>query len=84
MIKNSPGNAGDLGSIPGSERSPGGGRGYPLQHFCLENPMDRGARRATVYGSQSRTATKQEHEKFNQYNSKSTVLILSKHSKHEI
>ena len=36
-------NAGDLGSIPGSERSPGEGNGTPLQYSCLENPMDRGA-----------------------------------------
>ena len=36
-------NAGDLGSIPGSGRSPGKGNGNPLQHSCLENPMDRGA-----------------------------------------
>ena len=36
-------NAGDLGSIPGSGRSPGEGNGYPLQYSCLENPMDRGA-----------------------------------------
>ena len=42
-------NAGDLGSIPGSGRSPGGGNGNPLQYFCLENPMDRGAWRATVH-----------------------------------
>ena len=35
-------NAGDLGSIPGSGRSPGEGNGNPLQHSCLENPMDRG------------------------------------------
>ena len=35
-------NAGDLGSIPGSGRSPGDGNGNPLQHSCLENPMDRG------------------------------------------
>ena len=37
------------GSIPGSERFPGGGHGNPLQYSCLENPMDRGAWRATVY-----------------------------------
>ena len=43
-------NAGDLGSIPGSGRSPGEGHGYPLQCSCLENPMDRGARRVTVHG----------------------------------
>ena len=36
-------NAGDLGSIPGSGRSPGEGNGNPLQYSCLENPMDRRA-----------------------------------------
>ena len=36
-------NAGDLGSIPGLGRSPGGGHGNPLQYSCLENPMDGGA-----------------------------------------
>ena len=41
-------NAGDPGSIPGSGRSPGEGNGDPLQYPCLENPMDRGASRATV------------------------------------
>ena len=35
-------NVGDLGSIPGSGRSPGEGNGNPLQHSCLENPMDGG------------------------------------------
>ena len=35
-------NAGDPGSVPGWERSPGGGHGNPLQYSCLENPMDRG------------------------------------------
>ena len=39
----------DMGSIPGSERSPGEGNGNPLQCSCLENPMDRGAWRATVH-----------------------------------
>ena len=42
-------NAGDLGSIPGSERSPEEGNGYPLQYSCLENSMDRGAWWAKVY-----------------------------------
>ena len=42
-------NAGDLGSIPGSGRSPGEGNGSPLQHSCLENPMDKGAWWATVH-----------------------------------
>ena len=43
-------NAGDVGSIPGSGRSPGKGNGNPLQNFCLENPMDRGAWPGTVHG----------------------------------
>ena len=42
--------AGDLGLIPGLERSPGGGHGNPLQYSCLESPIDRGAWRATVRG----------------------------------
>ena len=37
------------GSIPGLGRSPGGGHGNPLQYSCLENPMDRGAWRASVH-----------------------------------
>ena len=41
---------GDLGSIPGLGRSPGGEHGNPLQYPCQENPMDRGAWRATVRG----------------------------------
>ena len=49
MLKNLPANVGDAGSIPGSGRSPGEGNGYPLQYFCLENPMDRGTWRATVH-----------------------------------
>ena len=39
-VKVSASNAGDLGSIPGSGRSPGEGNGNPLQYSCLENPMD--------------------------------------------
>ena len=42
-------NAGDLGSIPGSRRSPGEGNGNPLQYSCLKNPMDRGTLKATVH-----------------------------------
>ena len=42
--------AGDLGSIPGSGRSPGEENGYPLQYSCLGNPMDRGAWQAKVHG----------------------------------
>jgi len=53
VLKNLPANAGDIrdaGSIPGSERSPGGGHGNPLQYSCLKNPLDRGSWRAIVLG----------------------------------
>ena len=53
VVKNPPANAGDtgdVGSIPGSERSFGEGNGNPLQCSCLENPMDGGAWQATVHG----------------------------------
>ena len=43
------GDGGDLGLIPGSGRSPGGGHDNPLRYSCLENPMDRGAWRATIH-----------------------------------
>ena len=52
VVKNTPANAGDIrdvGSIPGSGKSPGGEHSNPLQCSCLENPMDGGAWRATVY-----------------------------------
>ena len=48
LIKNPPANAGDVGKISGLGRSPGGGKGNPLQFSCLENPMDGGAWQATV------------------------------------
>ena len=49
VVKNPPANAGDIRDM-GLGRSPGGGLGNPLQYSCLENPMDRGAWRATVHG----------------------------------
>ena len=52
MVKNLPANGGyirDVGLIPGSGRSPGGGHGSTLQYSCLENPMDRGDWLATVH-----------------------------------
>ena len=52
VVKNPPGSVGDprdMGLILGSGRSPGEGNGNPLQYSCLENPMDRGAWRATVH-----------------------------------
>ena len=51
-VKNLPANAeatGDVGSIAGSGKSPGGGNGNPLQYCCPENPVDRGAWRTTVH-----------------------------------
>ena len=52
VVKNISASVGDIrdsGSIPGLERSPGVGKGNPLQYSCLENPMDRGAWQATVH-----------------------------------
>ena len=50
VVKNPPaGDIRDSDLIPGSERSPGGGNGNPLQYYCLENHMDRGAWWAMVY-----------------------------------
>ena len=49
VVRNPPANAGDVGSVSGLGRSPGGGQGNPLQDSCLENPMDKGALRATVH-----------------------------------
>ena len=44
VVKNPPANTGDAGSIPGSGRSPGEGKGNPFQCSCLESPTDTGAR----------------------------------------
>ena len=65
VVKNPPANAGDIrdaGSIPGSERSPGGGYGNPLQYSCLENPVDGGTwqRWGVVGGGQVERATVHE------------------------
>ena len=65
VVKSPPASAGDLrdsGSVPGLGRSPGGGYSNPLQNSCLENPMDRGAWRATVQRvSESDTAEATQH-----------------------
>ena len=50
MVKNLPTSAGDMGSMPGSGRSPGVGNGTPVQYSCLENSMEGGASWATVHG----------------------------------
>ena len=58
--KNPPANAGDVGLIPGSERSPREGNGNPLQDSCLDKPMDKGAWQSTVHGAtQSQPQQKQ-------------------------
>ena len=54
--KESARNAGDVGSIPGLGRSPGGGKCNPFQYSCLRNSMDRGAWQTTVHGVTKRTA----------------------------
>ena len=55
----STGNTGDMGSIPGLGRSPGGANGNPLQYSCQENPVDRGAWWATVHGITESDMTEQ-------------------------
>ena len=50
MVKNPPASVGDMRSIPGWGRSPGGGNGNPIQYSCLEDPINRGACWATVHG----------------------------------
>ena len=60
VVQNPPANAGDtidMGSIPGLGRSSGVGNVNPLQYSCLENPIDRGAWRATVHGVAKETDT---------------------------
>ena len=68
VVKKLPANIGvseDVGLIPGSGRSPGGGNGNPLQDSCLKNPMDRGAWWVTVHGvpkSQTRLSIRAIHK----------------------
>ena len=95
VVKKPPANVGDerdMGSIPGSGRSPGGGHGDPLQYSCLENPVDRGAWWATVHGvAKSQTWLKHvcQHiifkkyiniflhkNRFHYYTKKATILEL--------
>ena len=57
VVKNPPANAGDLGLISGSGRSPGEENGHPLQYSSLGNPTDRGAWWATVHGGHKESDT---------------------------
>ena len=78
-----PANAGDIkdiGSVPGLGRSPGGGHGNPLQ-YCLENSMDRGAWRATVYRvTKSQTRLKGARTHLQNSRSLASLTTLSPHS----
>ena len=57
VVKNLPVSTGDMGSKPGSKRSPGGENGTPPQYSCLRNPIDRGTWLATVHGAAEFYAT---------------------------
>ena len=75
-VKASASNVEDLGSIPGSGRSPGEGNGNPLQSSCLENPIDRGAWWATVHGvAKSQTRLSDFTFTFIQENRKLDVFV---------
>ena len=77
MVKNPPANAREVRdscSIPGSGRSPAVGNGIPLQYLCLENPMDREAWQATVYGVVKSQTQLSEHT-HNKVIQKNKILI---------
>ena len=72
-----------MGSIPGSERSPGGdGHGNPLQYSCLENPIDRRAWRATVHGVANSLKQFSMHAGFGPTTHSPEILILSSFPSH--
>ena len=68
MTKSPPANAGDVGLIPGSGRSPGGGNGSPLQYSCLENSRDRKAWQATVHGDRKESGKTEKLSKYTHTN----------------
>ena len=67
MVNNPSANEGNVGSIPGSGRSPGEGNGNRLQYSCLEDPTDRGAWWATVHGPWSHKRVGHDLTKQQQY-----------------
>ena len=75
VVKNPPANAGDSGLISRSERSPGEGNGNPPQYSCLENPMHRGAWRATVHGGHKELGMTEQPE----LQQIRTLIFLAKH-----
>ena len=70
MVNNPPANAGDIGSIPGTGRSPGEGNGNPLQCFYLENSMDRG----TWWAIQSLGSQRVRHDSVTKQQQKGSLL----------
>ena len=76
VVKNLPANAGDIGSIPGSEVSPREGSDNPLQYSCLENPKDIGAWQAAVHG-----VTKNQTPVSNRARARELLLLLSHFSR---
>ena len=79
IVKNLPanaGDAGDLGSIPGSERSPGEGNGNPLQYSCLENSTDKGAWQA-IYSPRGRKESDMTKRACNEHSRLTRLLILA-------
>ena len=84
-VKNLCANAGDIkdmGSIPGSGRSPAVGNGNPLQYSCLDNPVDSGAWPVTVYGvakGQTRLSTHRTKMPYPSYHVKATRVYLIYH-----
>ena len=80
QVKNLPvyaGDAGDMGSILGSGRSPGEENGNPLQYSCLENSMDRGGWRATVHGITKSLTQRSEHSWMQDIPQKEMIHLLT-------
>ena len=83
LVKNPPASAGDLGSVPGLRRSPGGRNGNPLQYSCLENPMDRGTWQAADHGIAQSWTQLSIHTHMHIYPGTGTVAITMSESRTE-